>query len=94
MDNLYFDNRSKLLFAAILGNIKNNFEFLDPSKGIKEDQVFGGILVYDFKKGDKPVYIFLQNNFMKEVTSGMIIGEYIYLSSFYDRGILKCEKLK
>ena len=58
LDNLYFDNRSKLLFAAIMGIAKNNFEFLDPSKGIKGDQVYGGILVYDFKKDDKPIYTF------------------------------------
>ena len=94
LDNLYFDNSSKLLFAAIMGIAKNNFEFLDPSKGIKKDQVFGGILVYDFKKDDKPVYTFLQNHFIKEVSSGMIIGDNIYLSSFYDKGILKCQKLK
>ena len=77
-----------------MGIAKNNFEFLDPSKGIKKDQVFGGILVYDFKKDDKCVYTFLQNHFIKEVSSGMIIGDNIYLSSFYDKGILKCEKLK
>ena len=94
LDNLYFDNSSKLLFAAIMGIAKNNFEFLDPSKGIKKDQVFGGILVYDFKKDNKPVYTFLQNHFIKEVSSGMIIGDNIYLSSFYDKGILKCQKLK
>lgn len=94
LDNLYFDNKNKLLFAAIMGKAKNNFEFLDPSKGITKEQVFGGLLTFDFKKGDKPVYTFLQNDFMLEISHGIIIGDYIYLSSFYDSGILRCEKLK
>ena len=94
LDNLFFDKKSKLLFAAIIGIAKINFEFLDPSKGLKREQVYGGILAYDMKKGDKPVYTFLQNDFMCEISHGMIIGDNIYLSSFYDNGILKCEKLK
>jgi hypothetical protein len=94
LDNLYFDNRSKLLFAGIMGVAKNNFGILDPSKGIKREDVYGGILTFDFKKGDKPIYTFLQNDFMCEISSGMMIGNNIYLSSFYDNGILKCEKLK
>ena len=93
LDNLYFDNKNKLLFAAIMGKVKNNLEFCDPSKGITKDQVFGGLLTFDFKKGDKPVYTFLQNDFMTEISHGMIIGDDIYLSSFYDSGILKCKKL-
>ena len=94
LDNLYFDNKSKLLFAAILGNIKHNFEYGNPSKGVKKEQVYGGILTFDLKKSDKPVYTFLQNDFMLEITHGMIIGDKIYLSSFLDVGILECEKLK
>ena len=94
LDNLYFDNKSKLLFAAIMGISKNNYQYLDPSKGIKKEEVYGGLLVYDFKKDNKPVYTFLQNDFMLEISHGMIIGDNIYLSSFYDNGILKCEKLK
>ena len=94
LDNLYFDNKNKLLFAAIIGKVRNNFGFLDPSSGITKEQVFGGLLTFDFKKGDRPVYTFLQNDFMLEITSGMIIGDDIYLSSFYDSGILKCKKLK
>ena len=94
LDNLYFDNKSKLLFAAILGNIKHNFEYGNPSKGVKKEQVYGGILTFDLKKSDKPVYTFLQNDFMLEITNGMIIGDKIYLSSFLDVGILECEKLK
>ena len=94
LDNLYFDNKNKLLFAAIMGKVKNNYGILDPSQGITKEQVFGGLLTYDFKKSDKPVYTFLQNDFMLEISHGMIIGDNIYLSSFYDSGILKCEKLK
>ena len=94
LDNLYFDNKSKLLFAAIMGVAKNNFGILDQSKGIKREDIYGGILTFDFKKGDKPIYTFLQNDFMCEISSGMMIGNNIYLSSFYDNGILKCEKLK
>ena len=94
LDNLYFDNKKKLLFAAILGSLKKNFDYLDPSKGLKKEEVYGGLLAYDIKKSDKPIYTFLQNDFICEVTNGMIIGDSIYLSSFNDVGILKCEKLK
>ena len=94
LDNLYFDNKSKMLFAAIIGHLKINFDYPNPNKNIKRDQVYGGILAFDLKKGDKPVYTFLQNDFMCEISHGMIIGDNIYLSSFYDNGILKFEKLK
>ena len=93
IDNLYFNKKSKLLFAAIIGSLKVNFDYGNPSKGITRDQVYGGILVYDFKKSDKPIYTFLQNDFMCEITHGMIIENSIYLSSYNDVGILKCEKM-
>ena len=93
LDNLYFDNKSKMLFAAIIGHLKNNFDYPNPNKNIKRDQVYGGILAFDLKKGDKPVYTFLQNDFMCEITHGMMIGNNIYLSSYNDVGILKCEKI-
>ena len=93
LDNLYFNKKSKLLFAAIIGSLKVNFDYGNPSKGVKRDQVYGGILVYDFKKSDKPIYTFLQNDFMCEITHGMIIENSIYLSSYNDVGILKCEKM-
>ena len=93
LDNLYFDNKSKLLFAAIMGNLRNNFEFNNPKAGINKDKVYGGVLAFDLKKSDKPIYAFLQNDFMLEITSGMIIGDKIYLSSYQDVGILECEKL-
>ena len=93
LDNLYFDNKSKLLFAAIMGNLRNNFEFNNPKAGINKDKVYGGVLAFDLKKSDKPIYAFLQNDFMLEITNGMIIGDKIYLSSYQDIGILECEKL-
>ena len=93
LDNLYFDNKSKLLFAAIMGNLRNNFEFNNPKSGINKDKVYGGVLAFDLKKSDKPIYVFLQNDFMLEITNGMIIGDKIYLSSYQDVGILECEKL-
>ena len=93
LDNLYFDNKSKLLFAAIMGNLRNNFEFNNPKAGINKDKVYGGVLAFDLKKSDKPIYAFLQNDFMLEITNGMIIGDKIYLSSYQDVGILECEKL-
>ena len=93
LDNLYFDNKSKLLFAAIMGNLRNNFEFNNPKAGINKDKVYGGVLAFDLKKSDKPIYVFLQNDFMLEITNGMIIGDKIYLSSYQDVGILECEKL-
>ena len=93
LDNLYYDNKNKLLFAAIMGRVKDNFEHLDPSKGVTRDQVYGGLLAYDLKKSDKAIYTYLQNDFMCEISEGMIIDNKIYLSSFNDPGILVCEKL-
>ena len=93
LDNLYFDNKKNILYAAIIGKISDNFNFLNPKNGISRKQVYGGILAYDLKKGDQPMYTFLQNDFICQVTHGMIINNYIYLSSFYDSGILECEIL-
>ena len=91
LDNLYFDNKSKLLFAAIIGSLKIKSDF--KNRKILRNKVYGGLLTYDLKKSDKPIYTYLQNDFMCEITHGMIIGDYIYLSSYYDVGILKCKKM-
>ena len=76
-----------------MGRAKDNFEYLDPSKGVTRDHVYGGLLTYDLKKSDKAIYTYLQNDFMCEISEGMIIDNKIYLSSFYDPCILVCEKL-
>jgi len=94
LDNLSFNNKSKLLFAAIMGNLKHNFDYPNPNKGVSRDLVYGGIIAFDLKKGDKPIYTFLQNDFMLEITHGMIIDDKIYLSSYNDIGILECQILK
>ena len=94
LDNLSFNNKSKLLFVAIMGNLKHNFDYPNPNKGVSRDLVYGGIIAFDLKKGDKPIYTFLQNDFMLEITHGMIIDDKIYLSSYNDVGILECQILK
>ena len=93
LDNLFFDNKTKLLYAAILGNLKISFDYYNPAKNISREKIYGGILVYEPNKSDEVIYTFLQNDFMVEITHGFIQGNYIYLSSACDNGILKCKKL-
>ena len=93
LDNLYFDNKTKRLYAAILGNLKISFDYYNPTKNVSRDSIYGGILVYEPNKSDEVIYTFLQNDFMIEVTHGFMQGDDIYLSSACDKGILKCKKL-
>ena len=93
LDNLYFENKTKRLYAAILGNLKISFDYYNPTKNVSRDSIYGGILVYEPNKSDEVIYTFLQNDFMIEVTHGFIQGDDIYLSSACDKGILKCKKL-
>lgn len=93
LDNLFYDNKTKLLYAAILGNLKISFDYYDPNKNVSRDKIYGGLLVYEPNKSDKVVYTFLQNDFMIEVTHGIIEDDNIYLSSACDNGILRCKKL-
>ena len=94
LDNLYFDNKTKLLYAALLGNLKISFDYYDPIKNITRDKIYGGISVYEPNKNDEVIYTFLQNDFMVEITHGFMQDDTIYLSSACDNGILKCKKLK
>ena len=93
LDNLFYDNKTKVLYAAILGNLKISFDYYDPNKNVRRDKIYGGLLVYEPNKSDKVVYTFLQNDFMIEVTHGIIEDDNIYLSSACDNGILRCKKL-
>ena len=93
LDNLYFDNKTKRLYAAILGNLKISFDYYNPANNVSRDSIYGGILVYEPNKSDEVIYTFLQNDFMIEVTHGFMQGDDIYLSSACDSGILKCKKL-
>lgn len=93
LDNLFYDNKTKLLYAAILGNLKISFDYYDPNKNVSRDKIYGGLLVYEPNKSDKVIYTFLQNDFMIEVTHGIIEDDNIYLSSACDNGILRCKKL-
>lgn len=93
LDNLFYDNKTKLLYAAILGNLKISFDYYDPNKNVSRDKIYGGLLVYEPNKSDKVIYTYLQNDFMIEVTHGIIEDDNIYLSSACDNGILRCKKL-
>ena len=93
LDNLYFDQDTKLLYAAIYGNIKIALDFYNPANNITRDQIYGGMLVFEPLKSDQPIYTFLQNDFMIEITHGFMQGANISLSSSTDSGILKCKKL-
>ena len=94
LDNLFFDNKTKLLYCAIMGNLKITFDYYDPTKNVRRDEIYGGIAVYEPNKSDEVVYTFLQNDFMIEITHGFIQGDDIYLSSACDNGILKCKKFE
>jgi len=94
LDNLFFDNKTKRLYAAILGNLKISFAYVNPRNNVSRDTIYGGIIAYEPNKSDEVIYTFLQNDFMIEVTHGFIQGDYIYLSSACDKGILKCKKIK
>ena len=93
LDNLFYDNKTKVLYAAILGNLKISFDYYDPNKNVSRDKIYGGLLVYEPNKSDKVIYTYLQNDFMIEVTHGIIEDDNIYLSSACDNGILRCKKL-
>ena len=86
LDNLFFDNKTKLLYAALLGNLKISFDYDDPTKNIPRDKIYAGLAFYDPYKSDEPIYTFLQNDFMIEVTHGFMQDDDIYLSSAIDIG--------
>ena len=94
LDNLFFDNKTKLLYCAIMGNLKITFDYYEPTKNVRRDEIYGGIAVYEPNKSDEVVYTFLQNDFMIEITYGFMQGDDIYLSSACDNGILKCKKFE
>ena len=93
-DNLFFDNKKKLVYADLLGNLKISFDYYDPTKNIPRDKIYAGLAVYDPYKSEEPIYTFLQNDFMIEVTHGFMKYDNIYLSSAIYIGILKCKKLE
>ena len=43
LDNLFFDNKTKRLYAAILGNLKISFDYYNPANNVSRDSIYGGI---------------------------------------------------
>lgn len=88
----YDDNRG-VLIAAIIGKVYHTIQLSKHyfAKGnIDIDEIYGGVMEINIKKGDEVSMVVLNKNKLKGVSCGIMLNGNIYLSSFADNGILIC----
>ena len=93
-DNLFYDKSKGIIYAGILGRLKDYIGLTEHYKkygNINYKGYYGGYEEIDTNNNDKIKVIHMSKDKLKGISSGMTIGKKQVLSASIEDGFLICE---
>ena len=93
--NIKYNQKKGELTVSILGSFKEKTDVLiliDYGENINNAICHGGIEIYDTLSNDyNRKFIYLKNDDLKIISSGLLIQEKLFFTSYYDNGYAICD---